>query len=72
MDGVYEATHNDSSDNKFDIIELGKISPLSMITFFQDFIFEICKISVESSGYKALLDYPDDFKVIWTYKYFKI
>lgn len=35
-----------------------------MITFFQEFIFEICKVTVESSGYKALLDYPDDFKVV--------
>lgn len=63
LDGVYEATHNDSSDNKFDIIELGKISPYSMISFFQNFLVGICKVTVESSGYKALLDYPDDFKV---------
>lgn len=69
LDGVYEATHNDSSDNKFDIIEMGKISPWSMISVLQDFLIGICKVTVESSGYKALLDYPDDFKVSSINKY---
>lgn len=48
---------------------MGKISPWSMISVLQDFLIGICKVTVESSGYKALLDYPDDFKVSSINKY---
>lgn len=64
LDGIYEATFNESSENKVDVLEMGQISSWSLISVFQNFLVGICKVTVESSGYKALLDYPDDFQVI--------
>lgn len=67
LDGVYEATHNESSDMNIDILEMGQASPWSLVSDFQDIFVGICKVTVKSSGYRTLLDYPDDFKVYHGY-----
>lgn len=54
VDGVYEAIHNESSGMNVDILEMGQVSPWTLISAFQDIFVGVCKVTVESPGYKAL------------------
>lgn len=61
MNGVYEAIHNDSSDNE--LMEMGQTSPWALLPIMQEYFLPVCKAVTESLGYKKLLDYPNNFKV---------
>lgn len=62
MNGVYESIHNASSEES-DFFEMGKITPWLLVPTMQEYFLPICKVYIESQGYKKLLDYPNNFKV---------
>lgn len=60
LDKLYESIF--SGTTEVDFIELGKISVWwSMYEYF-DHYDKLCEGAITSTGYKQLLDYPDDFK----------
>lgn len=68
MNGVYDAIHNQTSANQEnELIEMGKSTPWELIPLMQGYFLPVCKVFIESKGYKKLLDYPDNFKVSLIY-----
>lgn len=64
MNGVYESIHNATTENQEnELIEMGQTTPWLLIPLLQEYFLPVCKVFIESKGYKKLLDYPDNFKV---------
>lgn len=72
MNGVYERIYNVSSDERKEneLIEMGQTSPWILIPMLHQYFVPICKVFIESIGYKKLLDYPSNFKVCIIMCYF--
>lgn len=64
MNGVYDSIHNVSSEPaENELIEMGQTNPWMLIPMLQEYFVPVCKVFIESKGYKKLLEYPNNFKV---------
>lgn len=61
LNGVYES-YNTTEFQSIDLLEMGQLNPWIMILTMNSYTLNTCKIVMNSTGYKQLLNYPNDFK----------
>lgn len=65
LEKIYSMIHNGTEN--VDFFDLGKLSSFQLVKAYLDFSSLACAAAMISDGYKKLLDYPSDFKVIAYY-----
>lgn len=64
MDKVYESVYKTfTTSENADPFNFGKTNPFTQLTLYCGWLYNICSGFVESDGWEALKNYPNDFKV---------
>ncbi|XP_055623109.1 uncharacterized protein LOC129766561 [Toxorhynchites rutilus septentrionalis] len=62
LENLYSSIYNTSFRDTLNFFEMAERGTLHIVNLIDEFGIRCCEISVESKGFKQLLDYPKDFK----------